>query len=137
MKGVLVVSHGKMARGLVESARFIMGDAISQLEYCCYEKESTPSSFERDLKDKRQKIDTSEGIIILMDIASGTAFQKTVLLLQDNVEIITGVNMPLLMEVLTRRHYDSLDNINDLIEKGRQNIWNVREHLPERYRAEE
>ena len=49
MKGVLLVSHGESAKGMVNSARYIMGDQIRQLTHCCY----TPKT---DLNTFREKL---------------------------------------------------------------------------------
>lgn len=129
MKGVLVVSHGNFARGMVETARFIFGHDILQLDYCCLDNNDNPVSFEKQLSEKCEKADSGDGVIILLDIYGGVCMKKAAMLYGRNVEIICGANMPLLMEILTKRMYDNAIDIGSLIDKGRAGITDLRTKL--------
>ena len=50
MKGIVLLSHGSLARGLADAATFFMGDSIEQLEYCCLRQDSSPDEFAEELK---------------------------------------------------------------------------------------
>ena len=65
MKGIVLLSHGSLARGLADAATFFMGDSIEQLEYCCLRQDSSPDEFAEELKRAIEKVDTGEGAVIL------------------------------------------------------------------------
>ncbi len=75
MKGIVLLSHGSLARGLADAATFFMGDSIEQLEYCCLRQDSSPDEFAEELKRAIEKVDTGEGAVILADLFGGDALQ--------------------------------------------------------------
>ena len=136
MLGVVVVSHGELAAGLVDSARFIIGDGIEQLVPCCLQKEDTTARFQDKVKEAIAKADKGDGVIILLDMAGGTTYRETVMVADNDTPIIGGVNLPLLMEVLIGR-MGRKDNMESLMEKGRRSIIDVWQYLGEHVTSEE
>ena len=127
MKGVLLVSHGESAKGLVNSARYIMGDQIRQLAYCCYTPETELNAFREKLKKSFDSVDGGEGVIILIDVMSGVTFQEAAKLIREDVDMIAGVNTTMLLEVLTKRIYQEDLDLKSVVEKSRMGIYNIRE----------
>ena len=83
MKGIVLLSHGSLARGLADAATFFMGDSIEQLEYCCLRQDSSPDEFAEELKRAIEKVDTGEGAVILADLFGGTPCNQAARLLAD------------------------------------------------------
>ena len=132
MEGVLVVSHGDFGKGLVDSARFIIGANLSQLTYCCYEKDDDQGSFHKKINEAFNEVDQGDGVIILLDVAAGTCLKEAAMLLKEKVEIIAGVNVPLLLEILTKRMTGKALDKEELIGKGQQGMIDVRDYLAHR-----
>jgi len=129
MKGILVVSHGTFAKGIVDTARYIVGENLSQLSYCCYEKEDDPESFHKKIVSAFDEVDKGDGVIILLDLATGRCLKEAAFLLNEKVEIMAGVNVPLLLEVLTGRMSGDVPGTGSLIEKGQRGLIDVRKYL--------
>ncbi len=128
MKGIVLVSHGDMAKGMAHSATFFMGDSIEQLEYCGLRQDQSPEDFAQELAVAIAKVDSGDGVIILADLFGGTPCNQSVQQLGDNVELIAGMNFPMLLELLSERMSGDVDAIQ-LAEKGRMSLINAKELL--------
>ena len=103
MVGVLVVSHGNLAKAMLECVDMLVG-VPEQLGYVGIYPEDEPASFYKRLQEKASEIDTGEGIVALVDIFGGTPNNSVARLsLERNIRIITGMNLPMLLAVATER----------------------------------
>jgi PTS system mannose-specific IIA component len=130
MKGIILVSHGKMAEGMADTCRFIMGEGIEQLEALGLKQGESPEEFGVRLQEAAARADTGDGVIILCDLFGGTPCNQAMLLMSDTVDVIAGMNFPLVLELLTARMAGS-PAIDSLIENGRQSLQNMRYALQE------
>lgn len=128
MIGIVLISHGDLARGMAHSATFFMGDSIEQMEYCCLEKDTSPEKFAGELETAIKKADSGDGVVVLADLFGGTPCNQAVLKLSDKVELIAGMNFPVLLELLTARMAGGVDP-TALAESGRRAIYEVKEFL--------
>ena len=123
MIGVVCVSHGKMAEGIVDTVKFLMGDEILQLESLILKMEDDPAVFRNKLDQSIKRVDTGEGVIVLADLFGGTPANQSIYLLNDKIRVITGMNLPMLMELLLTRTEELNDKYVDrLIDCGRQGM---------------
>ena len=136
MKGIVLTSHGTLAEGLAQSATFFMGDYVEQMMCCCLEQDSNPEEFGKELKEAVQKVDTGDGVVILVDLIGGTPFNEAIKLMNDKADIIAGMNFPILLELLNERIMESV-NIGALLEKGRKGICDAKEILDQAVYDEE
>ena len=136
MKGLLIVSHGSLAKGTVDTARYIMGKSIEQFDYCCLDEELTLDTFSKMVRGKIRELDSGEGVIILADFYGGSTSRVILPYLADNCELITGFNFPLLMEILMTRIYSDVD-VDEIIRKGQHGIKNARNEIRKDYLSEE
>ena len=86
------------------------------------------SEFGERIKEKIEAVDSGDGVIVFADVLGGTPFNQAAQLLNDNVELIVGMNLPMLMEVLGTREYNEID-IDELVEKGKNSIINAKAML--------
>lgn len=128
MQGILIVSHGEMAKGVVDTAKLLFGGEIKQLAYVCYTKDMMQRELDLALQKNYRQVDSGEGVILLTDIPGGICHKRAMLLLDEKTELIVGFNLPLLMELITRRIPENHVNINDLVNRGRESLFDVRYH---------
>lgn len=128
MKGIVLVSHGEMAKGMAQSATFFLGDDIPQLAYCCLSQDQSPEDFAEGLREAVAQVNTGEGVVILADLFGGTPCNQAVQQLSDDVELIAGMNFPMLLELMTARMVEDVD-ANVLVENGRMALINAKEML--------
>ena len=102
MINILVVSHGKLAAELIKSAEMIAGEA-ENLYSVTLQPTDTPEMFEQKLNEVMDKVVDQE-TLILIDIFSGTPYNVSARqVLKPNVECVTGVNLPMLVEAILSR----------------------------------
>lgn len=99
MVGALVVTHGEVARELVNAAHRIMGDR-PELRAVCIEWEEEVASARRKIEAAIAQVDTGSGVLILTDMFGGTASNLSLALLEPGrIEVVTGVNLSMLLKL--------------------------------------
>ena len=114
MIGLLIITHCELARELREAAEFILG-SIEAAE-CVSIDTSKDSKVLRDLiEEKIQSLDQGKGVLILTDMFGGTPSNLALSFLQkEAVEVVTGVNLPMVIAVAHNREKHSLAQIADI-----------------------
>ena len=123
MVGVLIVSHGGFGEALISSLQFLVGEQQKIRGVSIW-----PKDREKEIKDRiRQeivKVNDGDGVVILTDVLGGTATNLSLSFLEnEKVELVTGVNMPMLLTLSSYRKGRSLREIGKLVKKsGRRSI---------------
>jgi PTS system mannose-specific IIA component len=123
MVGILIVSHGGVADAFISAVQSLVGDLQRVRAVSIWPKE--PGEEIRDrIREKMAEVDDGDGVVILTDILTGTPDSLSFSFLeQRKVEIVTGVNMPMLLTLLSYRKGRSLEEIGRLVKKsGRRSI---------------
>ena len=117
MIGILIVTHGKLAEGFVDSASMIMGKQ-EQLEHIGLFPDSDLESFANIVKDGMLKVDGGDGILVFVDMFGASPCNFAAANITDliaegkRVRIVTGLNLAMLIECLSMRTFiDSLDEV--------------------------
>ncbi|MGN1344813.1 MAG: PTS sugar transporter subunit IIA [Traorella sp.] len=121
MIGILLISHGKMAEGMKDSLTMFFGDNIQQLDTLSLRMDSSADAFGQELHQKIEQLDSGDGVIIFADLLGGTPCNQALLCVNEKVDLIVGMNLPTLMEVLALRECGTV-HISELIEKGKASI---------------
>ncbi|HUU33512.1 MAG TPA: PTS sugar transporter subunit IIA [Vicinamibacterales bacterium] len=124
MIGVVVVTHGQLAAELVTAAETIVGDLPHM--------RAVSIGWHEDVQDARQEIAAalesvagSEGVLIVTDMFGGTPANLGITFLETGrVEVVTGVNLPMLIKLASVAGTSSLlDAARQIREHGRNAIW--------------
>lgn len=103
MVGVILVTHGQFGRHLLEAAQTILGPQ-EQCAHIAVEGAVDMATLLTDLKSAVKRMETGEGVIILTDMFGGTPSNIGLSLLQPGkVDVLTGVNLPMLLRILGMR----------------------------------
>lgn len=101
MIGVLLVSHGRLADALLETAVEIVGP-LESAETLAVSRSERLAEVERHIRDAVQRVDDGDGVLILADMFGGTAANVALQLVgQHRVEVVTGFNLPMLLKLST------------------------------------
>ena len=129
MIGVLAISHGKMAEGMLDAAHMFFGDDLPGVEALCFMSSDNPEDFDVKLKDAVARVNTGDGVIICADLMGGTPANRSMYVLGDDVQVITGANMTMMLELLGTRLAEgtkvSKELVEQLQETGRTGIVNI------------
>ena len=124
MIGILVLSHGEMAHGMIHSLNFLYGQAEGLRALCLY-PEHSPEDFDAMLAEAVQEVDQGDGVLIFTDINGGTPANRALLLAAQraDVEVITGMNLPLLLAAVSSRDFCTLPQlVEELLEESKLSI---------------
>jgi PTS system mannose-specific IIA component len=130
--GVVVVTHGQLATELVNSAEMIVGDlphfaavSIGWHDDVTHAKEEIGRAIER-VRPKAEDTgnELPAGVLVLTDMFGGTPTNLAVTFVSERVEVITGVNLPMLIKLARPpRQSDLLTLAREMREDGRNAIW--------------
>lgn len=100
MIGVVVATHGNLAGALLETARSVV-PAEGQVAAVEIRQEDDAQSFEVRFADAVRKVASAGGVLVLTDMFGGTPSNIGMTLHErDKVEVLTGVNLPMIIKVL-------------------------------------
>ena len=104
MIGIVVVAHGEMADGLLDAARMIVGPQEGLLGLGLQEGDAVEGLLER-VEQAVAQVDTGDGALLLVDLFGASPFNACARLAmaRKNAEVVSGVNLPMLLEVVTQR----------------------------------
>ena len=98
MIGVLLVTHGKLAEELRAAALMIQPE-IAQIVAVALEWNQTGEDARERIARGLAEADEGQGAVILTDMFGGTPTNLTLSFLEkDRVEIVTGVNLPMVLK---------------------------------------
>ena len=108
MIGVVVVTHGRLAEEFIAATEHVVGKQMGMRAICI--------GPEDDMEQRRQEIlqainevDTGAGAIVLTDMFSGTPSNLAISTMERaNVEVIAGVNLPMLIKLASVRQNGSI-----------------------------
>jgi PTS system mannose-specific IIA component len=129
--GVVVVTHGQLATELVNSAEMIVGDlphftavSIGWHDDVEHAKEEIGRAIDRVRASAGEPDAEHVDVLMLTDMFGGTPANLAVTFVSPHVEVITGVNLPMLIKLARpARNADLLTLARELREDGRNSIW--------------
>ncbi len=105
--GIVVVAHGRLAEDLVKTAEYIAGEN-ALLTYVNVEKNMDLTRIKKKIEDAIKKVDRGHGVVLFTDMFGGTPSNVALSFMKKGkAEVITGVNLPMLLKVCT--HTDEMD----------------------------
>ncbi len=132
MIGILLMSHGKMAEGMLDSCKLFFGDDVEKIKALCLNPEDDPEQFDNRIKEAIKELDDGSGIIAMCDLLGGTPSNRSIYCLSDRFQVITGMNFTMLLELLGRRlNVEDINEIDltELMETGKSGIVNINEMI--------
>src|SRR3954471_17045884 len=124
MIGVLVVTHGQLAIELVNAAEMIVG-ALPRFVAESIGWQDDANTAREAIARAIERVQGPAGVLILTDMFGGTPTNLGLTFLETNrVEVITGVNLPMLLKLAgLQRSSDLLAVAREMRDNGRNAIW--------------
>lgn len=135
MLGLLVVTHGTLARELVEAVRTIVGP-VDSMEAVSIGWSVDVEEARRTIREAVERVGGGGSVLVLTDMFGGTPSNIALSLLEPGrIEVVTGVNLPMLIKCANLRGEAPLVEVSRRIaEQGRQSIQVASELLETRPR---
>ena len=123
MIGILLVTHGEIGQSLINCAAHILDSTPKSVESLSIKSNNDLSKYTYIISQKIQNLEKGNGVLIMTDIYGATPCNLLNKFIKKNkVEVVTGVNLPMLVKAIS----DRKDNLNilikDSIECAKKNI---------------
>jgi PTS system mannose-specific IIA component len=123
MIGLVLVTHGRLAEEFVAAMEHVVGPQENVCSICI----GPDDDMEKRRKDILQAVtdvDTGTGVVLLTDMFGGTPSNIAISIMDKaKVEVIAGINLPMLIKLAGLRDADSLEEaVNQAQESGRKYI---------------
>ncbi|MBT5836671.1 MAG: PTS sugar transporter subunit IIA [Hellea sp.] len=110
MIGLVIVTHGLLAIELKHAAEHVVGQQ-DNLETVCIGPDDDMELRREDIRSAVKKVDSKNGVILLTDMFGGTPSNLAISMLREGkVEVLAGVNLPMLIKLAEARKDTSLSN---------------------------
>jgi PTS system mannose-specific IIA component len=121
MIGVVICTHLNLAQALIETLEMIVGE-LPAAEAVCVRPGDSQDDIRRRLGEAIAKVDDGDGVVVLCDMFGGTPANLAIPMLSERVEVVTGVNLPMLLKLYTHRDRPLAEVATSLCEHARQSI---------------
>lgn len=108
MIGIVVISHGDLAKSLINTAEFIIGVQNGIIDVAIDVSDSF-DKIKKKIEVAIQQTDTGDGILVLTDMLGGTpSIASLSFISKYRIEVVSGVNLPMILEVILHREKSNL-----------------------------
>jgi PTS system mannose-specific IIA component len=124
MIGILIVTHCNLGSALIDAAEFIIGSRPEDTEPVSIDLNENAEKLRKKISDSIKKVDQNEGVLILTDMFGGTPSNLSYTFLEEGrVEVVSGVNLPMLVKALNSRGKQDLAHLAATVEAfGKKSI---------------
>ncbi len=133
MVGGVIVSHGKLGEEMINTAEMIVGK-IFNITSVSIDVTTDVETSREQIRQAIQAVNTGVGVIIFTDMFGGTPSNMSLSFLEESqVEVVTGVNLAMLLQLSTTQTEEPFQNIvRSLKQRGQENIHIASEFLKQR-----
>jgi mannose PTS system EIIA component len=117
MIGLLIVTHCDLGKEFLNAAEFIVG-RLEGVQVISITQSSDSEKIRKTIEEKIKTLNKGKGVLILTDMFGGTPSNLSLSFLKDEaVEVLTGVNLPMVIAIAQNRTRMSL---SELAEKAQE-----------------
>ncbi|MGM1022205.1 MAG: PTS sugar transporter subunit IIA [Bacillota bacterium] len=115
MIGVIVGTHGKLSKEILRSTEMIFGH-LENVVGVTFEPGESVNGLVEKYKAALETIDWTDGLIFLVDLFGGSPYNAAsrIVVGYEKMDIVTGVNLPMIVDLLTNRGLEEVENLSDL-----------------------
>jgi len=124
MVGVVVVTHCHLGKELISAAELVVGEELKQFQSVSIDPKEGSDEIREKIIAAIRKVDEGQGVLILTDMYGGTPSNISLSLLEEKkIEVITGVNLPMLLKLATYHNEMGIEALAVFItDYGQRNI---------------
>ena len=112
MIGILITTHCKLGDALIDAAQFILGERPEAMVSVSVDLNESAEVLHKKIAEGIEKVDQKEGVLILTDMFGGTPSNLSYSFLEEgHVEVLSGVNLPILIRAANIRDKEDLSSL--------------------------
>ncbi len=122
--GGVVVSHGQVANELLAAAETVVGN-LSHIRAVSIGWHDDVETAKNEISRAIKQVSAGKGVLLLTDMFGGTPTNISAMFLEENeVEIVTGVNLPMVIKLASQnKELTLLEMAKEVEEQGKQAIY--------------
>ena len=123
MVGMLVITHRRLAKELIDTAQLIVGE-IDNCVGLSLDPELPVDDLRQQITNAMNEVNDGDGVIVLTDMFGGTPSNLSLSFLNhEGIEVVTGVNLPMLLKLAHSREDQKVDELARIVKDyGRHSI---------------
>ena len=124
MIGIVIVTHSQLGDALIEASEFIIGNRPEALVSVSIDLTESAEVLRTKIAEGIKKVQSTDGVLILTDMFGGTPSNLSYSFLEEGrIEVISGVNLPILIQAANTRSKMDLNTLAVKLEKfGKKSI---------------
>ncbi len=124
MIGILIVSHRQLGDALIDCVEFILGEKPEGLAAISIDLRENAADLRAKIEKGIKEVDKKNGVLILTDMFGGTPSNLSYAFLEEGyIEVISGVNLPIVIKALGLREKKNLSELAEFLESfGKKSI---------------
>ena len=128
--GGVIVSHGQVATEIVKAANTVVGE-LNHIEAVSIGWNDDVETAKTEISKAIKKVSQGKGVILLTDMFGGTPTNiSAMFIVEGQVEIVTGVNLPMVIKLAAQnKEIDLQVMAKEIEEQGKQAIYRASELL--------
>jgi len=117
MIGIVIVSHRQLGDALIDAAQFILGEKPSAVTAISIDLNESADKLRAKISGGIKAVDHKAGVLILTDMFGGTPSNLSYSFLEEGrIEVISGVNLPILIKAINARTETDLNKLATSLE---------------------
>jgi PTS system mannose-specific IIA component len=117
MTGIVLVTHSQLGEALIEATEFIIGKKPKDIVSVSIDLAESADKLRKKIAAGIKAVNRKKGVLILTDMFGGTPSNLSYSFLEEGrVEVISGVNLPILLRAVTTRKEMELDELATSLE---------------------
>lgn len=100
MVGLLIITHNNVGGALFDAALSVLGSCPLPFEILPVSQNCVPEERLQKAQDYLEKLNTGNGVLVVTDMFGSTPSNIATKLAADNVTIVTGLNLPMLIRIM-------------------------------------
>ncbi|WP_326511429.1 mannose/fructose/sorbose PTS transporter subunit IIA [Clostridium intestinale] len=138
MVAIIVGTHGEFSREIVKSSEMIFGKQ-ENIQYVTFNPGESTDDLINKYESIMEELDYKDGLLFMVDLFGGSPYNAAsrVAVKEEHIDIVTGVNLPMLLEVFAVRDSMSIEELvkvaetagNMGIKSFKSNFVNIEEEL--------
>jgi len=122
MIGIVVVTHRQLGEALIDAAKFILGSRPDLTVSVSIDLKESADLLRKKITNSIKEVDRKEGVLLLTDMFGGTPSNLSYSFLEEGkIEVISGVNLPVLIKAVESRGELALVELAKTVESYGQN----------------
>ncbi len=129
-----MLTHGELGVKFLDTARLIGLTSDERVLALSIDPTASPDSLRDQVAKAIAKVNAGSGVLILTDLFGGTPTNVSLSFLEEGkIEVVTGLNLPMLIKSVNARHGYDLKGLAQLsADAGKENIYRASDVLKQR-----